>query len=578
MSYNKITLINSTPLFTDLPLKKKQAVISLCQIIELKKGDIIYKKGDKPDYFYCMVNGRVELFHSNVKKDTHPKKRIEVIRRGDYFGTISALTGKAHTVSAMALNDSVVLRIGVDNFNKLLGKVPELGMFLSRSLSKRLRRKHLKEIYESKIISVIGLNAGLEPSRYAASLAKSIKKESGKLVTIVTSESIKNKKQAAPKLSRLTADYHFIIVDISGEINDKKNQEILKQSDICYIVAGTSKKSLKKTSAAANKLENKFAKHAKQIISVILIEDNFYGKTTHKEKTKILTRDIFATLPPDKDGYKKTVRRMARELSGVMVGLALGSGAAMGLAHIGVLKVLEKENLPVDIVAGTSMGALIASLWAAGTPVKEIERLALSFNNMLKVFSLIDPTLPFKGLIRGNAVRRLLKPYLGRKTFHDIRFPLRIVACDISRRRKVVIHKGSLLEAVMASIAIPGIFEPVRTDNAQLVDGGVVDPVPVEVLSKYGIKKIIAVNTLPSPGDALHPEKKWLNIYDVIVNSFQSLEFTIAEDSCQQADISLHPMPAHADWYEFNKAELFIKAGKKCTREHLPEIKSLHHA
>ncbi len=569
---NKFSVIDSLSLFSDLSFFQKRFISSRCRVDEFEKGEILYNEGDPPDYFYCMVNGRVEIYHPADKRKKRREQKIECVRKGDYFGSISSLTGQPHTVSARALNNSVLLRIDRRNFNQILRKIPRLAIFLSHTLSRRLGRKDVKDIFESKIIAIY--SEAPYASSYATALAAALRKESGKKALIVKSSSIPGKKQVSSELSLLTGDYHYVLVDVEGSL-DGLNSEILRQSDICHILSPSDRKSLRRTSALIKKVESSFSIHARQSIFVILEEDRFYNQTTYDAKCNILSKDIFATLPGHKVTYKKTIRRIARGISGVMVGLVLGSGAAMGFSHIGVLKVLEEEKIPIDIISATSIGALIAALWAAGFTASEIEKLARSFKSKLRTLFLVDPTLPLRGLIKGRAVRRILKPYLGNKTFFDLKMPLKIVACDIKNRREFVIDRGDLIDAVMASIAIPGVFEPVEHNSLQLVDGGIVNPVPVSVLSKSGIKRIIAVNTLPSPEDMVRVRQKRLNIYDVIVNSFQAMEFSIAEHPCRQADIYLHPIPKLANWYEFYKADLFIKTGRKHARQILPKIRTL---
>ena len=408
---NKFLIIDSLPLFSDLSSSEKQFVASRSQIAEFKKGDIVYEEGDPPGYFYCMVTGRVEIYHPADKAKVRKETAIERVRRGDYFGSISSLTGQPHTVSTRVLNDSVILRITTKDFNYILRRIPRLAILLSRTLSRRLGRKGVKEIFESTIIAVYGIDNGLDSSRYAEALRDSLKKESGKKVLLIKSASISSRTRVSSKLSSFTQNYHYVLVDVASPFNDI-GFEILKQADMCHILNSSEKGSLRKTSLLIKRLEDSFSKCAKWALSVILKEDRFYAGTSHADKVKILSKEIFASLPQDEANYKRAIRRIARETSAVMVGLALGSGAAMGLAHIGVLKVLEKEKVPIDAISATSIGAFIAALWAAGFPAGEIEKLACSFKSKLKALSLVDPALPIRGLIKGRAVRKVLKSYL----------------------------------------------------------------------------------------------------------------------------------------------------------------------
>lgn len=566
-------IVDSLPIFSSLKPFAKKLITLKSEIAEYKKGENIYREGDKPDYFYCIVSGRVEIFHPPRKARTRREAIIECVRRGDYFGSISAITGRRHTVSARVLNDSLIIKIPVKDFNYILRKVPPLALFMARSLSRRLGQRPYKEIFESKIIAVFSTESNGMRSNYTRALALALKKESGKKVLVVDSGTIKEKRNVSPRLSAMTGKYHYILVDVVGILNPV-NFEILKQADLCHIVTGCGRISLIKTGNIARRLKGG---PGKPVAFIVLNEDKFYKKSSYAHKLRMLAREVYATLPIDKKDYKKSVRRIAREVSGVMVGLALGSGAAMGLAHIGVLKVFEKNKIPIDCISGTSMGGLIAAFWATGMSADEIRKIVSRFKSKLKLLALVDPALPLKGLIRGKGVKRFLKTHLGNKTFRDTKLPLKIIACDIRSRKEFVIEEGSLVDAVMASIAIPGVFVPVRHKTGiELVDGGIINPVPVSALSKAGIKRIIAVNTLPSSERIVQAKQKKLNIYDIIVKSFQAMEYTIAVNSCLQADIHLNPIPAFADWYEFYKAELFIKRGREDATAALPAIRALN--
>lgn len=180
------------------------------------------------------------------------------------------------------------------------------------------------------------------------------------------------------------------------------------------------------------------------------------------------------------------------------IGLALGAGAARGFAHIGVLKVLDEEKIPVDFIAGTSTGALMGAIYASGISAKEMEELVLNLDRR-KTTSFFTPTIPYSGLVEGKRITEFMKSIIGNPNIEDLKIPFAAIATDVLNGREVVITKGSAIEAIRASISIPGIFTPCEYNGNFLVDGGLVNPVPVSCVSDMGADFIIAVNVLPSP-------------------------------------------------------------------------------
>jgi len=189
------------------------------------------------------------------------------------------------------------------------------------------------------------------------------------------------------------------------------------------------------------------------------------------------------------------------------IGYALGGGAARGLSHIGVLKVLEKHGIFPDIITGTSIGALIGALYAGGIKISDIEQFALRLD-FKRLVLLADMTLPLSGLIGGKRVISLLKSILGDLTFSQLKYDFACVATDIETGEQVVIHDGSLVEAIRASISLPGIFTPVRIKERYLVDGGLVNEVPVSVCREMGAEYVIGVNVIPEPSKMMPKSKK----------------------------------------------------------------------
>src|SRR3989338_2828253 len=172
------------------------------------------------------------------------------------------------------------------------------------------------------------------------------------------------------------------------------------------------------------------------------------------------------------------------------VGLALSSGGIKGLAHIGVLKVLEEHNIPIDFIAGTSIGGIIGALYSAEPNAKKLEKEVLD----IKINDLFDYTLSKCGFIKGNKIEQYINKKLNNTDFKDLKTPLFLTAFDLENKREVIFTKGNVAKAVRASISIPGIFIPVINNNRVLVDGSIVDPVPTEILKKAGADIIIAVN------------------------------------------------------------------------------------
>ena len=178
------------------------------------------------------------------------------------------------------------------------------------------------------------------------------------------------------------------------------------------------------------------------------------------------------------------------------LGLALGSGAARGLAHIGILKVLEEAQIPVYGIAGTSIGAFIGALYAAGVPVQRMEAVACELD-WRTLARLLNPTVPTSGLVDGRKLLDFMTELLPVHSFEALRLPLAVTATDIETGEPLIIRKGDLLEALRAALAFPGIFPPARFGDRFLVDGGLCNPVPVDVVRHLGAERVIGVCTIP---------------------------------------------------------------------------------
>ena len=181
------------------------------------------------------------------------------------------------------------------------------------------------------------------------------------------------------------------------------------------------------------------------------------------------------------------------------VGLALGGGGARGLAHIGVLKVLERAHVPVDYISGTSIGAIIGAAYAAGMSLEEIESLALRISSRREQIRLIDLKLTGNGLLKGTRLYRQFSSMLGEGlTFADLKIPLVVQAVDLITGREVTLIEGLVADAIRASMSVPGVFEPAPIGGMLLADGGLLNNVPVDALCRANMDVKIAVDVLPN--------------------------------------------------------------------------------
>jgi len=258
---------------------------------------------------------------------------------------------------------------------------------------------------------------------------------------------------------------------------------------------------------------------------------------------------------------------MEDKKSHIRLGLALGGGSALGFAHIGVLKALEENDIIIDSISGTSSGAIIAALYAFGVSFKDIEQEAdkLNWKKLAKIY-------PSKlGVTNNKAIREILERHLGKKAdIADANIPLAIVTTDIENGSKVVFKSGPVIDAVLASSCLPGLFSPIKIEGLMLVDGGLVENVPISPLRESS-DVIIAVNLL-----RYRRYTKPKSIMGILVNSFDMINHRISAQS-RQGDVNILIEPDLSDYFmgDIRKWKELSDKGYLETQKYIPEIKTL---
>jgi len=270
------------------------------------------------------------------------------------------------------------------------------------------------------------------------------------------------------------------------------------------------------------------------------------------------------------------------------MGLALGGGGARGLAHVGILKVLDREQIPIACVAGTSMGGLIGSLYASGKSIDEIEEIALGFKKRRKLALLVDPTFSTRGMIKGSRVYNYIAQFLGSTTFAETTIPLAMVATDIVSGSEVILQQGRLVDAVRATISVPIAFAPVKRGGQKLVDGGVLNNVPVDLARAIGADVVIAVDVWPAFGKERARTVSDYKLFrlpfvpDSIMEMWRVMLISIGEMSAvklreTKPEVLIKPkLPVYIDLLiGFEHVDEAITAGEAAAEAALPKIRAL---
>ncbi len=246
------------------------------------------------------------------------------------------------------------------------------------------------------------------------------------------------------------------------------------------------------------------------------------------------------------------------------VGLVLGSGAARGMAHLGVLQALQEAGISIDQVVGCSAGAVFGALYAAGADLHMVEKLLYTYPVMKQ---LMDLNVPRQGFVKGEKILELLRLLTKDKSFEELDLSLAVVATDLENGRQVVFTEGKIAPAVRASISIPGVFCPYLYQGMTLVDGAVIERLPLGVAKSLGAEFIIGVDVKSSR------EVKVKNVFDVIMQSIEIMEDEIFRRMVIDAQVLIQPEVSHIGSFGFDMAEEAVRLGREAAAKALPRLK-----
>ncbi|HWX19859.1 MAG TPA: patatin-like phospholipase family protein [Candidatus Binatia bacterium] len=639
---------------TKAPLESLTRYAHVCHYI---KGAPICTEAQFSELAYFILSGSCEL---RAAGSDGAEEALDTLGPGAVFGGLEEVQPEDSPMSVVAASDSVLLRIERCHLEALRAEASGQGLGpgnrqtdpIALSVSPTLARRSGRH----QVATLTFSSEQLPASLLAETLARWLCVETGASTVLVRLERQKNNEvQSAhflngefhlpARVSKTEAGYHFLAVAIASEgpspagiasllsrlsghfdyvlIEAPASErtapwlvEFLVRSDSAYLFLGTTEADVVQLDLLARAVRTRAGDNGVRVKPIGCIAggrliDSFDLRAERAAgPMHMYVHDCPALASGTQAGptgsFEADLRRLAREIGGRLVGLALSSGAAKGFSHIGVLQVLEENGIEVDVVAGSSMGAYVGALWAYGLDGRELERLARELEVPRALWSLVDPVfLPRQGFLRGLGLKNRLMLSIGHARFGDLLRPLRVVAGNLATLERVVFASGEVATAVHCSAAVPGICVPITIDGETYVDGAVVDPLPVDVLREMGVTRVLAVDAIPTPdrirysiqlerelaqqkqaqtwklfGKGVPPDQQPSefargNLVQIVMRSLHGAQIRVAEASCRLADLVLRPNIYDDSWADCAKPGKFIALGREVAEQHLDEIKKL---
>ncbi|HWD26263.1 MAG TPA: patatin-like phospholipase family protein [Rhizomicrobium sp.] len=471
--------LRNFPLLEDVNDATLKKLLSEANWFGLPGGTLLKRDGENDQAVFLVITGSLGVF----AEDEHGKRRfVAHIPAGETVGEMSLISGSTeHSAQLVAMRDTELLRVPPAAFDALIGRHPRVMLNMMRILVKRLQdttKSGATDTARPKTFAIVPLQPGLEQATIANRLATALVNMGSKAAVLDSSCA----DQSGEWFNNFEAGHD--IVFYRGDAPDSAwTHQCLRQADRIFMLA---------------RIDQPLPDHA---LDVPAFKERAAGlpqllllHPTHKNETMpehlAVRQGLFESHHHVRAGQPDDIKRLARFIAGRAVGIVLAGGGARGFAHIGVVKALAEAGVPFDNIGGTSMGALIAAGLACEWSIDELtERMREAFvaGNPLN-----DYTLPLIALVRGAKVTKLLKNNYGDMRIEELPKPFFAVSSDLTTGRVHVHRAGQLWRALRASVALPGILPPVTHNGHLLVDGGLMNNLPVDVMAERAAGPIIA--------------------------------------------------------------------------------------
>ena len=519
--WQNLHLANSLKqLFGDLPATVWYDLKQHLQWHYLSNGGILFRQGDAADSLYIVVNGRLRAM---ITSEDGSEQIIGEIGPSEVVGEYALLTGEPRSATVYAVRESSIAEMSSALFDKCVRNNPQMVRNIARTMATRGRRmiqSRAPESPERMTFALIQASPTLDITAFAENLSASLATygaslavDSDKFNASFGQVDAAHSSFDAPFQSAIVAklnefeETNRYLLFLAKDVNSPWTRRAIGQADRVLIVADA------QDNPKPTVVERMLAELAVPLRADLVLLHPADTDAPTGTAAWLDARNV-STHYHVRQGDQSQMDRLARRIAGYAVGLVFSGGAARGYAQMGVIKALLELEIPVDYVAGTSMGAIMAGIFACGYSYEQCEEHAQQTADL----GVMDPTLPYAALTASDHVTRICRHAYGSRLIEDLWIPFFCVSTNLSSAEKQVHQRGMLWRAVRASMAIPGVFLPVLENGDILVDGGVIDNYPVrEMRARADSKRIIGVNINP------HRERKFEFDYDTSISGWRIL-------------------------------------------------------
>jgi NTE family protein len=540
------TVLAEVPLFAALPSSICQTLAAEATIRLVRAGEWLFRQGDEDRSLFVVQFGRLDV----VIDVPPPERVVRTVGRGAVIGELAMLTESPRSASVRARRDSTLIEVRHDHF-AMLAREPQFALALVRLLGEELRRTEFlraEPLRRPHVIAIVTMGP-LHSDAVRDGLVSAL----GPLNLVTLTDHSTTNSERANELERAERD-HDLVLMFSDSPGRPWTEFCLRQADRVVLAVDAVDVPI----------------HLPLPVGSSGIDLVFVGRVSpgllEAWKRFTAVRAVHALSPGAE--FAGTVGRLARRLTGQSTGLVLSGGGARGLAHVGVLQVLEEAGWTIDRVGGSSMGAFIGALYALRGSFAQIHDVCRRELVERKPFR--DLTVPRVALTRGRTARSMLSRALGNALIEELTVDYFCVSADLVSAQTVVHRQGSLSDAVAASMAVPGLTPPVVLDGRLLIDGGVLDNLPIDAMAATEEGPVIAVDVMGRAFDVrfsgVEPSARLPGIIETLSRAtvLGSRRGSAANHS--KAAIVIAPDVHGIGLLDFDQFEQAVEAGRRAAR------------